>query len=202
MPMPSSFPLKWPHGWARNQTIYSARFSQERSLTATGEYVMTEVRRLGAEVESAIITSNVPPRRAGRSDKAQPADRGVAVYFRLKGRDQVLACDKWDRVEDNLYAIGMHIATLRAQVRYGVGSVEQAFQGYLALPPKEGWWQVLDVTPDAGPKDIERAYQREARRLHPDHGGSSEAMARLNAARDEARPARRRGLEPGHPSPG
>ena len=188
--MASSFPLKWPQGWARNQTIFRARFSRERSLTATCDYVVDELRRLGAEAATVVITSNVPPRRQDRRENAQPADRGAAVYFRLKARNQVLACDKWDRVEDNLYAIGMHVATLRAQSRYGVGSVEQAFQGYLALPPKESCWQVLDVAPDAPPQDIERAYQQKARQLHPDRGGTSDAMARLNAARDEARPVR------------
>jgi hypothetical protein len=169
--------------------IYRARFSQARTFQSACEAVLDELRRLGADPAAAVLSTNVGTRqgRLPRSLTAQPADRGVAVYFVLSGRDQVLACDKWDRVEDNLYAIARHIGALRAQSRYGVGTVEQAFQGYLALPPKEPWWSVLKVSPDAHHKDIERAYQREARRVHPDHGGSAEAMARLNAAREEAR---------------
>ena len=43
---------------------------------------------------------------------------------------------------------------------------------------------MLGVAPDAGRTEIESAYRRLIRQAHPDHGGSSGAAARLNAARD------------------
>lgn len=188
------YPLKWPAGWPRTEkdAVSAARFSQQRCLPEACAFVLDELRRLGAEAESVVVSSNVQPLLLVRAQRslAQPADRGVAVYFQLKGRAQVLACDRWDRVEDNLYAVGKHIVAIRAQARYGVGTVQQAFAGYLA-PARPSWWEVLKVPPQADPKEIERAYQREARRLHPDRGGSDDSMARLNAARDEARQERR-----------
>jgi hypothetical protein len=60
------------------------------------------------------------------------------VYFKLHGKDRVLACDKWDRVADNIAAIAAHIDAIRRQDRYGVGTIDQAFAGYSALPPPGG----------------------------------------------------------------
>lgn len=47
-------------------------------------------------------------------------------------------------------------------------------------------WEVLGLSgPNAARIDVERAYRRKSQRLHPDKGGSDEAMAELNMARDE-----------------
>ncbi len=43
---------------------------------------------------------------------------------------------------------------------------------------------VLGVGLNAGRKEIERAYRSQMKRAHPDHGGSVERAAELNAARD------------------
>jgi hypothetical protein len=115
---------------------------------ATGE-LLGELERLGA-AEGPVISTNLKLRLDGlpRSDQATPADPGVAVYFELDGKTIVLACDKWNRVADNIYAIAKHVDALRGQDRWGVGTVEQAFRGYTALPSGDGtdpWWHVLGV---------------------------------------------------------
>ena len=73
-----------------------------------------------------MISTNLKLRLDGlpRSDQATPADPGVAVYFELDGKTIVLACDKWNRVADNIYAIAKHVDALRGQDRWGVGTVE------------------------------------------------------------------------------
>lgn len=50
------------------------------------------------------------------------------------------------------------------------------------------WWQVLGLHPqERNPCTIKAAYRRLATRTHPDHGGSSAEMTRLNHAFAEAR---------------
>ena len=62
------------------------------------------------------------------SNQTPPADKGVAVYFTHKKQAMCFACDRWDRVQDNIYAIAMTIQALRGIERWGSGSmVEQAF---------------------------------------------------------------------------
>ena len=44
------------------------------------------------------------------------------------------------------------------------------------------YYQILGVRHEAGPEELARAYRQQAMRCHPDHGGSHEAMLRLNEA--------------------
>ncbi len=51
---------------------------------------------------------------------------------------------------------------------------------------KGQWWHVLGVHPHAGRDEVNRVYRNLALKHPPDAGGSVEAMARINAARDQA----------------
>ena len=149
-----------------------------------------ELRLVGASAE--ILSTNVETRLDGlpRSGQGEPRDPGAACYFDRGKKPTVLACDRWDRVADNIAAIAQHIDALRRIERYGVGTLEQAFAGYQALPAHEmpeAWWSVLGVAPEVTLDTVETAYRTLARAAHPDAGGSHERMARLNAARDQAR---------------
>lgn len=193
------YPLTWPASWRRSSIRKSATF-HERAENGFGTKRLTlesalhrlehELNRLGAK--ETIVSTNRERRINGAISAAgsEPSDAGVAVYFKLKGRDTVLACDRWDRVADNVNAIAKHIEAIRGMDRWGVGTVEQVFTGYQALPAPEQWWQVLGLTADADLEAIELAYRRIAPAAHPDRGGSDAAMARLNAARDAGRAAR------------
>jgi curved DNA-binding protein CbpA len=49
---------------------------------------------------------------------------------------------------------------------------------------KKDYYRVLGVSEDASREDLERAYRAEARKRHPDGGGSEEEMKSLNEAHD------------------
>ena len=92
-------------------------------------------------------------------------------------------------MQENLRAIVMHIGAMRGMERWGVGTAKQAFAGYKALPAAAGeepWWDVLRCKPDTSAELIQAHYRRLVRDAHPDTGGSEDAMARLNSARDRA----------------
>lgn len=55
-----------------------------------------------------------------------------------------------------------------------------------SAPAKTGWHEVLGVGSNAERHEIENAYRAQAKKAHPDCGGSHEAMLALNAAREAA----------------
>jgi hypothetical protein len=205
------FPLHWPTGWKRTRAADRQRARWETTKSdivtdpATGQrqvikriyHINTvdaaarlekELERLGGE--NAVLSTNVELRRDGlpRAGRAEPTECGAAVYFRFKGDARVLACDRWNRVADNIAALAAHIDALRRIDRYGVGSLEQAFVGYTALPPTAiDWWLVLDLPRSATLDAVERQHRALAAEHHPDRGGDPHVMAKINAARDAAR---------------
>jgi hypothetical protein len=195
--MTESFPLHWPIGKPRTPKHQRTRSRFNQSQSAAVDKVVAEVRLLrGAHV---VISTDLELRRDGLpySNQRQPEDQGAAVYFTIRknGKDvqMAFACDRWDRIGDNIYAIGKTIEALRGIERWGSGSmVEAAFTGFMALPaPNCGSWR--DVFAKYGfplinrIEDLEAAYRKAAQSAHPDTEGDHAAMAELNSARDEAK---------------
>lgn len=198
----SPYPLHWPPG--RPRTPYNRRthpkFGDHTVAQALG-VLYAELDRLRAK--SVVLSSNIPLGRDGRplSIRGLLPDPGVAVYFTRGGTPYQLACDRWLEVAHNIWAIARHIEALRGQERWGVGTVEQAFAGYAALPPPGSgtgvmvvreappapWWEVLKVTRDAPLPVAEAAFRALAKEAHPDAGGSTARMQALATAIAAAR---------------
>ena len=178
----SNYPLHWPARWPRTKTRLWSKFGERQrgvQMGAALDFLTAELHRLGGKHE--VISTNVKARLDGRpyAGQAAPTDPGVALYFTLKERRLVLACDKWLKVEENVWAIAKHIEALRGQNRWGVGSVEQAFAGYTALPEKShsGVWDTLGLDPEtATEKQVMDAWRENAKKCHPDVAGGSRAL--------------------------
>lgn len=206
------YPLSWPTGWGRTRgsqrqranfstqkrtdvrlsdnTIRTRTERQAVTVSAALGRLLKELRLLNVREDAVLISTNIPTRNDGLpySSAREPEDPGAAVYFKLKGADRVLACDRWTRLGDNLTAIAQHIDAIRRIDRYGVGTLEQAFAGYVGLPAKGSTWRTTlgfkadaNVNADA----INAAFRERARTAHPDVGGSHDAMASLTAAKTE-----------------
>lgn len=196
MSTPTAYPLAWPVGRERTPRyrITRARFGTGVGVTRRALTVYAGIARLVPELErlgakNIVVSTNVETRKSDglpRSDRAEPADRGVAVYFSMKGEPHCLACDRWDRVADNLAAIAAHVEAIRGQLRWGVGDVRAAFAGFKALPAADAikpWWQVLGFREAPTSADVLKAKFRELATLHhPDRGGNGNQMAEINAA--------------------
>lgn len=193
------YPLSWPQGWDR--TAPATRVPSKFGTRSGGQYnvgglltLATGLRRLVDELErlraaDVVISTDVPIRRDGMpyASAALPKDPGCAVYFTLKGQPRVLACDRYTRLPDNMAAIAAHIAALRAIERYGVGTLDQAFAGYAALPApiarSQSWRVILRLADNATLADAEAQYRALLRVHHPDvPGGSADVAAALGEA--------------------
>lgn len=178
-------PLHWPQGWPRTRSPQRARF--DASFATARDGLFSQIKMLGGT--HIVMSTNVPLRRDGipYANQRQPDDKGVAVYFLRRGRQMVFACDRWDKVEDNMRAIEKTIDAIRGIERWGASEMmERAFTAFEALPAPRSCWDILGVPPGASAADISAAYRAKARSMHPDAGGSEAAMSELNRARDEA----------------
>jgi hypothetical protein len=180
-----AYPLHWPLGWPRSRSPQRSRF--ETTFALARDNLFHQIKLLGGT--HIVLSSNVALRRDGLplAGQRQPNDKGVAVYFLRRGKQVVFACDRWEKIEDNMRAIEKTIDAIRGIERWGASEMmERAFSAFEALPPPRSCWDVLGVKPGARPDEINEAYRAKARRAHPDTGGSTAAMAELNKARDEA----------------
>lgn len=172
--MISAYPLQFPFGWRRNSYPSRARFGDHSIAYADG-CLRLEIKKLGGT--GVVVSSNLRLKNDGTpfSSQSQPSDCGVAVYFTLNGRQQCFPCDRWDRVEHNLWAIYCSIEALRGLERWGAKDmVEAAFQGFQALPspemvskPRIDYFSGM-TTLEAG----KMYYQKLLMTLHPDKGGN------------------------------
>jgi len=180
------------------------RFVGRRMITfhKARQLLRDELGRLGAK--GVIMSTNAALRNDGevRADSAEKRhdDPGIAVYFTLKGKQMVMAQDAFSTLAANARSLGLAVEALRALERHGGGTMmERAFAGFTALPspdgarPKRPWWTVLNYSEnpddrlDLSPDEVDARYRTLAKRRHPDaDGGSVEAMAELNEAREDA----------------
>lgn len=184
--MTEAYPLYWPKERPRTPTWKRQRSRFQTGFGAAVRLVLDELRRLGAS--NSVVSTNVALRRDGLplASAKRVDDTGVAVYFIYKNKQTCFACDRWDKVEDNIYAVAKTIEAMRGIARWGTGDMlDAAFTGFTALPQPEDWRSIL-----GHPKtrdQVDAAYRERAKSAHPDVGGTHEQMAALNRARDAAR---------------
>lgn len=189
--MTEAYPLQWPVGKARTKYPTRSRFDTTQNIAQTA--LWSELSALGAK--NVVISTNIKLRQDGLpyASQREPDDKGVAVYFDYKGNKVCFACDRWDRIRDNMQAIRHTINALRGISRWGTGDmVEAAFTGFTALPEpmttERPWWDVLGFKHgDIDLYDAEQNYKELAKTAHPDNGGSCSEMSKLNVAIQQAR---------------
>lgn len=184
----TSYPLTWPVGWPRMKPSERIIGHFRAGLATTVERIRDQVRLMKGS--GVLISSNLVPRADGFPYAEQAhkriQDPGVAVYCTVKNQPLVFACDRYSRADHNLCAIALHVEALRGLERWGVGTVERAFSGYLALPARvaEPWRAVFGFGPNQNIDiaELEATYRALVKLRHPDTGGSNEEFLRLNDA--------------------
>ena len=189
--MAEAYPLSWPDGFPRSKSREPGRF--KTALPAALKNVQDSLRLFGVDsghsVSNVILSSNVT---LGQN---KPTDPGVAAWFLWDGEQRCIPVDRYASVEANLQAIHLIIEARRVELRHGtLALVRATFKGFTPALPAPGakrpWREVLQMDGfDAALTDagmIEARFRILAKKVHPDAGGSHEAMAELNRARDEA----------------
>lgn len=195
--MIEAYPLYWPEHRKRTERHYRERSKFEASFARSRDEVVRQVQLLVGRYSKSnlIISTNIALRRDGLplANQRQPDDPGVAIYFTYRKKQVCFACDRWQKVEDNMHAIALTIDALRGINRWGTGDmVEAAFRGFEALPAPgqssaQPWRSVLGLPP--GPVSrgaIDDAYRIARSRSHPDKGGTPAQFQAVQSAYEQA----------------
>lgn len=177
-----AYPLQWPEGWKRTNKPQLSRFGKgiyHKPSIATGkDKILGEVRRLGGK--NVVISTNLKLKLDGLpySNQSEPEDRGVAVYFtkNINGVDEqmCIACDSFNKIGCNLYAIGSSVEAMRAMERWGCSEMlNRAFTGFKALPQHTTpnvklWFEVLECGETAARDIVYSCFKTLVKKYHPD----------------------------------
>lgn len=182
-----SYPLFWPQGFPRSKYRENSRFktSYDNALKNVQGSLRLFASDSGRKLEHAIMSSNMTLTGLANGDP------GVAVWFVWDGLQVCIPVDRYNTVAANLQAIHHIIEARRVELRHGtLALVRAAFTGFKALPPPPGkHWRDILALPSGQPATrdaVETAFKRLAGERHPDRGGSTDAMAELNSAREMA----------------
>lgn len=201
-----AFPLSWPDGWKRAKVRTEAAFGKTTaieggrsalkrlSVADSVQRLLAELKRMGVPDWNVIISTNVELRLDGmpRSDR-EPADPGVAVYWKQTPNSPTMRCmaiDRYRRVADNLAAVAATLEAMRAIERHGGAEIlNRAFLGFAALPEKasQPWREVLGIEGTPTLELIESRFRALVKVHHPDSGGNTDDFMKLQQAREAAR---------------
>lgn len=188
--MTTAYPLSWPEGFPRAKTREKGAF--RTTLSGALSNVTGSLQAFGKDsgrpVTNIILSSNVS------LGVQKPEDPGIAAWFLWDGEQRCIPVDRYATPEANLQAIHHVLEARRVELRHGtLALVRATFKGFTLALPKPGaarpWRYVLGFGSAARPvtvEMIEAAYRNAMKGAHPDHGGTHEAAAELNAAREAA----------------
>lgn len=195
MKAPTHYPLTWPAGRPRRKpgTRVAGQFKSSNKAITIGvaaRRLEEQVRLLGGK--NLVISTGVQPTLTGSVNDKRGTDNdpGVCAFFQLGDKPLAVACDRYVATADNLAAIAAHLEATRSIERYGVQTAAEILQAFAALPApswQKPWQEVLGFKPgdDPTPTMIRDAHRRLSLEHHPDKGGTTDDMAKLNAARDQ-----------------
>lgn len=200
--MIEAYPLCWPTNRPRTERYRRERARFDMSFARARDEIVRQIELMCGKYALArretglIISTNIALRRDGLplASQRQPEDPGVAVYFTYKKRPMCFACDRWEKVEDNMQAIAKTIDALRGIARWGTGDMmEAAFTGFTALPAPgqtraRGWRDVLGFTANwrGDIEEVYAAYKVKRSKAHPDNGGSTDEFHAIQTAYEQA----------------
>jgi hypothetical protein len=190
---------KWP---GTRTPSYRRRRAQFRSTySKTLDQLEVELKHLRARdivIQAGFGLDQIRNVGWPRSSARPHSDTGVIVSFRTPQGELSFPCDRYQDWEDNLRAITLSHAALRAVDRYGVTQHAEQYRGWQALPapaPSNAMTRDIAATVLANysmftPGEVmtdsakrEEAYRQAAKRAHPDAGGSHEAFVLVQQAK-------------------
>ena len=159
----------------------------DKSIYQTERDLAETFSKWGVSAERYDVSYNVPRQMLERRTLSRE-ERAVTVRWTPRGKTSpvVISMATQATVADNLRVLYLAVEAMRMNEKRGIDP-ELMRSAYMQLgAPDSNVWTLLGIPPTADRATIEAAYRDKIKAAHPDAGGSDEAAAALNAARDAA----------------
>ncbi len=193
-------PLKLPSGWHStppSARVFNTSFPRTLSLDEALRFLTEEIHHY--PFSAAAIYTNFQHITNDRLRKKVGNDTSAAsVMLKCFGREHMLACDHWQILEHNIYALHLALRAVRNMEEWAIATKSYAlslFSGNITAHDTiskgtegdasglDAWMLDLGLGPTATLEDANAVYRRRARDLNEEE----DAMLKLNQSIEEAR---------------
>jgi len=184
--------IDWPEGFERTAPEdREPNHKFEASLAKTTSDLATEMDRLDPDDWRPSVGNQHTKSNGLPLHNANPDDPGFVLRWSKDGEQFAVACDAYSRLRDNVREVYLwvHETRMRGNRDVVIGQSEFAAarlpsgedDAIAAEPPAH---EVLGVDPDADEGEIRSAFRDRVKTVHPDQGGSVDAMRRVKRAKE------------------
>lgn len=177
--------IDWPAGFTRRSPAERERTRKFRTtMSKAFSDLEAEMDRL--DVDDFRYSFDAPARQKDDRPYANvtPDDPSFVLRWTMDGTQYAVACDRWDRLRDNVRSVGLYIKEKRKMENRPVTTGESEFAN-AALPSgnedvivagaggetdDRAPHEILEVSPDASPEAIKGAARQLQSKHHPDNG--------------------------------
>lgn len=188
------YPLKLPKNWTSTPASsrqFNSNFPRTLTFAEAIRFLEDELSRLKADAVTCY--SNYQNLNNERLRKKLGNDTGISIHIKTSRGSYLIACDKWNLPEQNIYALHLTLRALLNMEEWGAITLAHALHCFSAegnvvikeefsnaLPE---WMQTLGIGPTATLDDAHALYRYKVKQC----GNEEEALMQLNLAMDEAK---------------
>lgn len=192
-----SAPLNWPSWVPVTPLVYrknDRNFAPPMKLEESIRFIEDEINEIGC---NGTLSLDIAHPLNERLYKKIGSRVGAVLQLDYMDSRYLIACDAWQQMEHNIYAIHLALRQWRNMERWGIAPLAVLLHGFTdqkmpAAPAKhsksanaktEDWMYAMGLGPTATLDDLEAVYHRRAKKCAHD----TDALVKLNITMEAAR---------------
>lgn len=124
-------PLSWPDSIPVTPLMQQRNdngFSADMTLTDAINFLKSEIESAG--IGQAVLYIDVEQPQVERLRKKVGSRTGACLHIKYREKSYIITCDRWQRLEHNIYAMHLVIRQWCNMERWGVGSFSTLMAGF------------------------------------------------------------------------
>lgn len=196
-------PLEWPQSRPQTDRLMRSNdnnFKQDMADHEALAFLQEEINNIPLDVASAVLSLDALNVSSPLPTQYLSKNNGVCLKLTMEQHRYFLACDRWQKLAHNLYALHLCIRYCKQLVEWGLGNLHTVMGGFSdqylhhvhvhGADPKdsdsahEDWMKILGLGPTATVEDANAVYRHRALKIGEE---DSDALQELNLAIAKAR---------------